>query len=81
LIPGANLLQSIWTLGGLPTLLHSNHPKGYRLDSTDQCAEVDLAECVKGFDFAQFRLKDSDFSYLPEFLLDVKINRLAKELV
>ena len=78
-VPGANLLQAIARCRKQPTtLLHSTKSWGYMEVAPGNMQEIDLEKYAALFEFATFKVKDAEFSYLPEFLLDFKIDRLAE---
>ena len=71
---GANLLQAINRGENSPlTLLHSTHATGYMLTANNSQEKIDLASHVALFDFARFKVKDLDFSYIKPLLMDANI--------
>jgi DNA-binding LytR/AlgR family response regulator len=71
---GTNLLQAIMFTSQAKTLFHSTHGLGYMEIAAGRGEMIDLAEHAKQFNFATFKIKDRDFSYIAEFLRDIIID-------
>jgi hypothetical protein len=77
---GTNLLQAIMFTSQAKTLFHSTHGVGYVETADGRRGKIDLAKHTKLFDFATFKIKDRDFSYIDEFLFDTQIEQLAQSI-